>query len=143
MITVVVFANPEKELLAALLSESKTIAVVGLSPKTDRDSHRVAIYLKERGYRVVPVYPLEDLILGERVYRDLNDIPFPVDIVNIFRRSEEALPVVMNSLSLRPKAVWLQLGIINEKAVEPCREAGVPLIMDKCIMVEHRRIFGE
>lgn len=138
----VAFSNPEDELIIALLSRSKTIAIVGLSPKKDRDSHRVAVYLKGHGYRIVPVYPYEELILGERVYRDLKEIPFPVDIVNVFRRSEEVPPVVMSSLALRPKAVWLQLGVINEKAIEPCEKAGITLIMNKCIMVEHRRLFG-
>lgn len=136
------FTNPPDEVIAALLEESSTVAVVGLSPKPERDSHRVAAYLKERGYRIVPVYPREEEILGEKVYHSLSEIPFPVDIVNIFRRSEEVLPVVAEAVTLRPRAIWLQLGITNEGAVPLCQEAGVLLVMDRCIMVEHRRLCG-
>ncbi|MEW6771006.1 MAG: CoA-binding protein [Bacillota bacterium] len=134
--------NPSDAVLKELLEASKTVAVVGLSPKPDRDSHQVALYLKRQGYRVVPVYPREDFILGERVFRTLGEIPFRVDIVDVFRRSEETLPVVEEAVRLRPRAVWLQLGVVNEAAVLLCEAAGVTLIMDRCIMVEHRRLCG-
>jgi predicted CoA-binding protein len=137
-----VFRNPEDAVLKELLEASRTVAVVGLSPKPDRDSHRVALYLRQQGYRIVPVYPREEFILGERVFRRLGEIPFRVDIVNVFRRSEETLPVVEEALGLRPRAVWLQLGVVNEAAVPLCEAAGVTLIMDRCIMVEHRRLCG-
>lgn len=137
------FINPGDKALKTLLKSSKTIAVVGLSPKPYRDSHQVAAYLQKQGYKVVPVYPEGDSILGERVYRRLRDIPHRIDIVNVFRRSEEVMPIIEESLALRPRAVWLQLGIVNEGAVEPCKKAGVGLIMDRCIMLEHQRLLGD
>ncbi|RPF49852.1 hypothetical protein EDD75_0677 [Thermodesulfitimonas autotrophica] len=137
-----VFENPRDEALRELLQQSRTVAVVGLSPKPERDSHRVAAYLQQQGYRIIPVYPREETILGEKVYRRLGDIPFAVDIVNVFRRSEEVLPVVEEALALRPRAVWLQLGVTHAGAVPLCRRAGVCLVMDRCIMVEHRRLCG-
>jgi predicted CoA-binding protein len=138
----VVFENPQDEALRELLQQSRTVAVVGLSPKPERDSHRVAAYLQQQGYRIVPVYPREETLLGEKVYRRLSDIPFAVDIVNVFRRSEEVLPVVEEALTLRPRAVWLQLGVTHAGAVPLCERAGVCLVMDRCIMIEHRRLCG-
>jgi predicted CoA-binding protein len=138
-----VFTNPDDESLRAVLTESRSIAVVGLSPKSDRDSHRVALYLQGQGYKIVPVYPSENYILGERVFRQLTEIPFAINIVNVFRRSEAVLPVVAQSLTLKPRAVWLQAGAANKAAVELCKGTGIILVMDRCIMKEHRRLTGE
>lgn len=136
------YENPHDATLKEILERSKTIAVVGLSPKPHRDSNRVATYLQQQGYRVVPVYPREDFILGERVCRTLTEIPYRIDIVNVFRRSDEVLPVVSEAVKLHPRVVWLQLGIANEAAIPICSDAGIALVMDSCIMVEHRRLFG-
>lgn len=106
------------------------------------DSHKVAAYLQRQGYRIVPVYPREEFILGEKVYRGLKEIPFKIDIVNVFRRSDEVLPVVSEAVKLHLQVVWLQLGIANEGAIPLCSSAGVVLVMDSCIMVEHQRLFG-
>jgi len=138
-----VFATPSDGVIKDLLQRSETVAVVGLSPKPERDSYRVAAYLKTQGYKIVPVYPRGETILGEKVYQRLGDIPFPVDIVNVFRRSEEVFPVVEEALALRPQAVWLQRGIVCMEAAPLLAQAGVLLVMDRCIMVEHQRLCGD
>jgi len=130
----------DDQFLKQLLSTSKTVAMVGLSAKPDRDSHQVAAYLKEHGYRVVPVNPTVDEVLGEKSYGSLHDIPFPVDIVDVFRRAEDAPAVVEEALSLNPKAVWLQLGVVSDQAAAVARAAGVPLVMDRCLKREHVRL---
>lgn len=134
------YLNPGDPVLHDLLARSKTIAVVGLSPKPHRDSHRVAAYLQEKGYRIIPVYPRGDEILGEQVYRRLEDIPVPVDIVDVFRRSEDVLPIVKSALVTRPAAVWLQLGVENEEAAQMAQDGNIMIIMNRCIMTEHRRL---
>ncbi|MDI6709648.1 MAG: CoA-binding protein [Thermoanaerobacterales bacterium] len=132
--------NPDDEWLTKLLRESRTIAVVGLSPKPHRDSFKVASYLKAQGYRVIPVHPRAQEVLDERAYRTLAEIPEPVDIVNVFRRSEETPAVVEDAVPLRPRAVWLQLGIASTEAAGRAAAAGLPIVMDRCLMVEHRRL---
>ncbi len=134
------YLNPGDPELTDLLRRSRTIAVVGLSPKPHRDSNRVAAYMQEKGYRIIPVYPRGEEILGEKVYRRLEDIPVPVDIVNVFRRSEEVLPVVTSALAIRPAAVWLQLGIENEEAARVAQAGNIMMVMNRCIMTEHRRL---
>ena len=128
--------------LRRVLSESKTIAVVGLSPRPERDSYRVAGYLLDHGYEVLPVHPRATEILGRKVYRDLASIESPVDIVNIFRRSDQVLPVVLAALKLRPRLIWLQLGIVNQEAARVAEENGIPFVQDRCIMLEHKRLLG-
>ena len=123
-----------------ILENSKVIAVVGLSPKPHRDSHEVAKYLQGQGYRIVPVYPRADTILGEKVYPDLASIPEKVDVVDIFRRSEDVPPVVEQAIDIGAKAVWMQLGIVNEEAAAKAREAGLGVVMDRCMLVEHRNL---
>lgn len=137
------YNNPGDEIIRQLLKRSKTIAVVGLSDKTHRDSYRVARYMQEQGYRVIPVNPRLKTVLGENSYPDLISIPCKVDIVNVFRRSDQVLPVVQEALQLNPDAVWLQLGIINEEAAAMAENRGVTMVMDKCIKVEHARLQGE
>ena len=121
----------------AILKDSKTIAVVGLSPKENRPSNQVARYLQDVGYRIIPVNPGQEEILGETCYPSLLDIPEPVDVVDIFRRSEEVLPVVEQAVKIKAKAVWMQQGIINEEAATLARSNGVAVVMDRCMKIDH------
>jgi predicted CoA-binding protein len=123
-----------------ILNSNRTVAVVGLSSKPDRPSYKVANYLKEQGYRVIPVNPMEKEILGELCYPDLASIPESVDVVDIFRRSEEVLPVVEEAIRIGAKAVWMQEGVINKEAAARAREAGLMVVMDKCMLKEHRKL---
>lgn len=135
--------NPDDQEVRALLERVKRIAVVGLSPKTHRDSHRVSAYMQRAGYEIVPVYPRESAILGARVYRSVAEIEQPVDLVNVFRRAEELPEVAADILrSPHPNAppVWFQLDCVNEDAIRALWEAGRTVIYDRCLMVEHRRL---
>jgi len=125
-----------------LLIRAKTIAVLGLSPKPDRDSYRVAAYLKDHGYRVIPVRPAQAEILGEKAYPSLDDLPGPVDIVDVFRSPEQILPHAREALHLRPLAFWMQEGIANPEAAGLLTAAGIDVVMDRCIKREHERLFG-
>lgn len=131
------FQNPGNEEIKKILSGKKTIAVVGISDKKERDSYRVSLYMKENGYRIIPVNPKINEVLGEKAYPDLSSIPEPVDIVNVFRRSEEVPGVVAEAVSLNPAAIWLQLGVINEEAALLAQKKGIKVIMDRCIKIEH------
>ena len=111
--------------------------MVGLSPKTDRPSYKVASYLKEKGYRIIPVNPMEQEILGEPCYPDIVSIPEPVDVVDIFRPSGEVLPVVEDAIKAGVKAVWMQEGVVNEEAAARAREVEIPVVMNKCMRKEH------
>ena len=122
-----------------ILQNSKTIAVVGLSANPSRASHGVAAYMQAAGYRIIPVNPNESEVLGEKSYVRLEDVPEKVDIVNVFRRSEEVPPVVESAIHIGARTVWMQLGITNESAAEKARAAGLNVVEDKCIMVERRR----
>jgi predicted CoA-binding protein len=126
-----------------ILKSGRVIAVVGLSPKPDRPSYGVASYLRAHGYRIIPVNPREKEILGERSYPDLSYIPEPVDVVDIFRRSEEVLDIVEQAISIGAKAVWLQEGVINEEAATRAKEAGLLVVMDKCMLEEHQKWGGQ
>lgn len=123
-----------------LLETSKTIAVVGLSDKPDRDSYRVAEYMQRQGYRIIPVNPTVDAVLGEKSYASVSDIPEPVDIVDIFRRPDAVGPVVEDAIAAGAKAVWMQLGIENEEAAEAAEAAGLQVVMDRCMKIEHARL---
>jgi predicted CoA-binding protein len=123
-----------------ILNSSRVVAMVGLSPKPDRPSYRVASYLKEQGYRIIPVNPTEKEILGEPCYPDLASIPESIDVVDIFRRSEEVLPIVEEAIEIGAKAVWMQEGVINGEAAARAREAGLMVITDKCMRKEHRKL---
>jgi predicted CoA-binding protein len=136
------FSNPGEEAIRTLLSRARRVAVVGLSPKPHRDSHRIARYLIGRGYEVVPVYPRGDEILGRRVYRRVQDVPEPVDVVDVFRRSESLPSVVDDVLAARAPAVWFQLGCVDEEAARRAQAAGTVVVMDRCIMVDHAALLG-
>lgn len=123
-----------------ILERWKTVAVVGLSDRPDRPSHSVASFLKGRGYRIVPVNPRLDRVLGETCYPGLKAIPFPVEIVDIFRRSELAGSVVDDAIAIGAKAVWMQLGVIDEAAAGRARAAGLEVVMDRCPAIELRRL---
>ncbi|SFQ97369.1 CoA-binding protein [Desulfoscipio geothermicus] len=135
------YIHPDDNKIKQILERGRTIAVVGLSDKVHRDSYQVARYMQEKGYRIIPVNPRAKIVLGETAYTNILEIPEKVDIINIFRRSDQVLPIVQDSLKIKPGAIWLQLGIINDEAARLCREAGVDFIMDKCIKVEHARLF--
>ncbi len=123
-----------------ILNTSKTIAVVGLSSDPLKPSHGVSEYMQRAGYRIIPVNPNETEVLGEKAYPTLADVPEPVDIVNIFRRPALAGAVVDEAIARGAKAVWMQVGVVNEEAAERARVAGLSVVMDHCIMVEHRRL---
>lgn len=127
--------TPEQEMLRL----AKTIAVVGLSGSIFRPSHGVAEYLQEHGFRIIPVNPNEEEILGEKAYARLEDIPEPVDVVDVFRRPEYTPDIVRSAIAIGAKGVWLQEGIVNEEAERLARDAGLLFTQDHCIMVEHRR----
>ena len=112
------------------LSKSRTVAVVGLSPNPQRDSHRVAKYLKQQGYRIIPVNPMIDEVLGEKSYPDLKSVPKPIDMVDIFRRSELVPPVVEEALQVGAKYIWMQDGVVNEEAAEKALAAGLLVVMN-------------
>ena len=128
--------------IKAVLTSSKTIAVLGLSPKPGRDSYRVAAYLKDRGYTVIPVRPAQAEILGEKAYPSLDDVPGPVDIVDVFRSSEQILPHAHEALRRKPGTFWMQEGIENREAAALLTAAGIDVVMDRCIKREHARLFG-
>ncbi|MBZ5571322.1 MAG: CoA-binding protein [Acidobacteriia bacterium] len=133
---------PETDLVAELLKRSKTIAVVGLSSSPLRPSHGVSAYMQSQGYRVIPVNPEIKESLGEKAYPSLLDVPEKIDIVNIFRRPEFVDEVVDQAIQLKVPAIWMQEDVINEPAAEKARRHGIFVVMDRCILKEHRARFG-
>jgi hypothetical protein len=125
-----------------ILERARTIAVVGLSSRPERPAHSVPAYMQRNGYRIIPVNPTLEQALGEVVYPDLLSVPGPVDVVQIFRRSEEVPPVVEQAIQIGAKAVWMQEGIINDEAADRARRAGLDVVMDACMRVVHQRLFG-
>ncbi|QAY65476.1 CoA-binding protein [Paenibacillus protaetiae] len=130
------FENPPRDQIRELLKASSVIAVVGLSDNPDRTSHMIAKAMQQKGYRIIPVNPGASSILGERCYGTLAEIPFKVDIVNVFRRSEFTPDIARQAVAIRAKALWLQLGVVNETAARVARAGGLTVIMDRCIKVE-------
>ena len=120
----------------AILAGSKTIAVVGISDKPDRPSHQVAKYLKERGYRVIPVNPLVAEVLGEKAYKSLSEIPERVDLVDVFRKSSDVPPIAEEAVRIRARFFWMQEGVESERAREILDAAGIPCVMDRCVKKE-------
>jgi hypothetical protein len=125
---------------ADILKSSRVVAVVGLSSNPERPSYRVASYLKEQGYRVIPVNPKENAVLDEVAYPDLSSIPEPVDVVDVFRRPEDVPAIVEQAIKIGARAVWMQEGIIHEAAAAQAREAGLLVVMDKCMLKEHQKL---
>lgn len=132
-----------------ILTKYKTVAVVGLSRELGKDSHRVSAYLKNHGFRIIPVNPFADEVLGEKSYKSLLDIPpeiqKTIEIVDIFRPSKDVPPIVEQAIKLKaiygkPHVIWMQLGIVNEAAAKTAKKAGLTVVMDKCMMVEHRHL---
>lgn len=134
------FKNPEPDEIKALLERVKIIAVVGLSPKPDRPSFGVSQTMQRFGYRIVPVRPALTEALGEKAYAKLSDIPFPVDLVNVFRESAAIPGVVEEALAIGAPAIWIQEGIVHDAAAEKAREAGLTVVMDRCIYKEYVRL---
>jgi len=134
--------NPSDGTLKELLRNCRSIAVVGLSAQPDRPSHRVAAYLQAQGYQVIPVNPQLDTVLGERCYPDLAAIGQPVDLVDVFRKPQDCLPVAQAAVALGAKALWLQLGVVDEAAARTAQAGGLTVVMDRCLMVEHARLLG-
>ena len=130
----------DPELVKKILENCKTVAVIGLSHKENRDSHRVAAYLKRNGYTIIPVNPAREKILGEKCYKSVTDIPFKVDVVNVFRKPSALPELAEQIVAAKPGAVWFQVGIVNEKASKIIREAGIDFVQNLCIMAEHARL---
>ena len=134
--------SPDDDEIRSILLSAKTIAVVGLSSKPWRPSNEVASYLQSGGYRIIPVNPNETEALGERAYPSLDEVPEDVDIVDVFRRAEETPPVARAAVRVGAKALWLQDGVVNEEARRIAEEGGLLVVMDDCMMREHRRLEG-
>ncbi len=130
------------DLIAEMLKRAKTIAVVGLSDSPMRPSHGVSAYMQSQGYRIIPVNPAIGEALGEKSYATLRDIPEKIDIVNIFRRPEFVEEIVDEAISIKAPAIWMQEGVVHEKAAAKARAAGIFVVMDRCILVEHRSRLG-
>jgi predicted CoA-binding protein len=132
-----------------ILTKYKVIAVVGLSKEPEKDSHKVGAYLQQQGYQIIPVNPLADEVLGEKSYKSLLEIPpeiqKKIEIVDIFRPAKDVPPIVEQAIRLKqtygkPSVVWMQLGIVNEQAAQTARQAGLVVVMNKCLMVEHQHL---
>jgi len=128
--------------LRRILRECRTLAVVGLSAEWHRPSYFAASYMQAKGYRIVPVNPRYVQILGERCYARLEDIPFPVDLVDVFRRTEDVLPIAKSAVAVGAKCLWQQIGVKNLEADALVRAAGLDSVMDRCVKIEHARLFG-
>jgi len=126
--------------IAELLTSARTIAVVGLSSRRARPSYSVSEYMQSAGYRIIPVNPQESEVLGEKAYPDLDSVPVPVDIVDVFRRPEYVPEIVEAAIRIGAKAVWMQEGVVHEEAAERARAAGLTVVMDRCILKEHRKM---
>ena len=133
--------NSTQQEIKEIFESVKTIAVLGLSPDESKDSHRVAKYLQEQGFKIVPIYPKEETILGEKVYRSLAEIPFDVDMVDIFRKAK-ALDAIADACIDKKniKVFWAQKGIVNDEAAQKAADAGMKVVQNKCSMVEHRTL---
>jgi uncharacterized protein len=135
------FTNPSLEEIRALLERVRSIAVVGLSPKPDRPSHKVAAALQRFGYRIIPVRPMAKEILGEKVYSDLASVPEKIDLVDVFRAPDQVDEVIDACIALRVPAVWLQDGVVNETAAQRARDAGLTVVMDRCVYRDYVSLF--
>ena len=132
----------EKKEIRRILENCRTVAVVGISPKEDRPSYEVAFYLKSKGYRIIPVRPDGEEILGEKIYRQLAEIPeeVEVDVIDIFRKSEDVPPVVEEAIKREAKVIWMQEGVIHLEAAAKAEKAGLKVVMDRCMKKEHQKL---
>lgn len=128
--------------LRRILKNNHTIAVVGLSADWYRPSYFAAKYMQEHGFRVIPVNPKYDEILGEKCYPNLKAIPEPVDIVDVFRKPEDCVPIAQDAVAIGAKVLWLQLGVVNEQAAQIAQAGGLEVVMDRCVKIEYARLFG-
>ena len=133
--------NSDK-IMKEILASAKTVASVGVSSNPEKDSYGVVEYLKQQGYRIIPVNPTASEIMGEKAYPDLSSIPEKVDVVQIFRKPEDVPPVVDEAIKIGAKVVWMQEGIVNEAAAIKARAAGLRVVMDACMRANHRRLIG-
>ncbi len=137
--------NSNKDEIKEIFDNTKTIAIVGLSPDSEKASFRVASYLQSKGFKIVPIYPKEDEILGEKVYRSLEEIPFDIDMVDIFRKPDAIAKVVDEAIRLKDsknvKFVWFQLGLANNEAAQKAVENGLKVVQNKCTKIEHKAIY--
>ena len=134
--------NTDINTLRRILKQSHTLAIVGLSANWYRPSFFAAKYMQEHGYRIIPVNPAYQEILGEKCYPSLKDIPENIDIVDCFRKSEDIEPIAKEAIDIGAKILWMQLGVMNEKAAKMAREAGLEVVQDRCVKIEHGRLFG-
>ena len=128
--------------LRRILRDTRTIAVVGLSAEWHRPSYFAAKYMQQHGYRILPVNPRYDEVLGERCYASLREIEVPVDMVDVFRRSADVLPIAEQAVAIGARCLWQQIGVVNREAAELARAAGLDVVMDRCVKIEHARLFG-
>ncbi len=128
--------------LRRILKQTRVIAVVGLSADWYRPSYFAAKYMQEHGYRIIPVNPKYESILGEKCYKSLRDIPEPVDMVDVFRKTQDVAPVADDAIAIGAKVLWQQLGVKNEAAAQRARAAGLDAVLDRCVKIEHGRLFG-
>ena len=138
----VALVNSNNEDIKRYFENTKTIAILGLSPNSEKDSHRVALYLQEAGYKIVPVYPKEDTILGEKVYKSLADIEENIDMVIVFRKPK-ALDDIIKTVIQKDniKVLWTQIGIVNNDAAQIAKDNNIEVVQNRCAMIEHKRIF--
>jgi uncharacterized protein len=134
--------NTDINTLRRILKQSQTLAIVGLSANWFRPSFFAAKYLQEHGYRIIPVNPAYEEVLGEKCYPSLKDIPEKIDMVDCFRKSEDIEPLAEQAIEIGAKVLWLQLGVVNEKAAQMARDAGLEVVQDRCVKIEHGRLYG-
>ncbi len=134
--------NSRSEEIIEIFNNTKTIAIAGLSPDPSKASNMVATYLQSVGYKIVPVYPKEDMILGEKVYRTISEIPFKIDMVDIFRKPDAIAQIVDEAIKRGDvDTVWMQLGLVNNEAAQKAKAAGIKVVQNKCTKIEHRNLF--
>ena len=134
--------NSKSEEIIEIFKNTKTIAIAGLSPDASKASNMVAVYLQNAGFKIVPVYPKEDTILGEKVYRTISEIPFKIDMVDIFRKPDAIAQIVDEAIKIgNIDTVWFQLGLVNNEAAAKAKEAGLKVVQNKCTKIEHRNLF--
>ena len=136
-------SNPASDEIKRILQETKTIAVVGISPNPDRPSFRVAQYLDQQGYKIIPVNPGHKEILGKKSYPSILDIPEQIDVVDIFRRPDAVGEIVKQAIQKKVRVVWMQEGVVNNEAAKKACDAGIKVVMDRCMLKEHRKLGTE